>query len=694
MPICKNIFFLVLLWFGVLYSNPYYETNLNLQCSQDFPCPESIKDRVTFWVAVFSKYGSDQVVFHDSKVPSRVFSTLDTDIGCIRKNNHDYHIIEKERTRVEKALYALHSTLSQKKTLSPEQEILYDNFKDSPISDILDSAQRVRCQNGNKTRFEQGLKIYNQYKNHIEKILLEHNVSLDIQYLPFVESAYNPKAYSRVGAAGLWQIMPATARRLGLQVNASIDERFDPILATIGAAKYLKNSQEILDNYLINLGFGSNNQLGPYIITSYNYGVGGAKKMLRDVGLDYGKVLEAYTSRRSGVAVQNFYSSFLAARYVAINRQKYFPHINNDQASYPMVKNKFTLKEIRSAEHITEFFNVDLEEFKQLNPVLTNGVIKGKRNIPEGTSIYLPTRLNITPAVLEDYWRHPFVDKLLLEQKYKVAAGDTACGIAREFNISCKELIDENALGRRGLIRVGQIITIPSRQRIPSVVAVSSENTEQPKMESSAPKIEPSENIKSVKNEAPIASVEFIGPPLPPKLAIKKEQGPMDASIEETLYAEGIGESLFIEQEKRNNVMYYSIHVESEETLGHYAEWLKLPNTASLRMLNKMPNSNIVIDEKIYLPINESQAAAKIKAFESNRIDFHKSLHDRFNEHFIITELQHYTVESGDNLSMISKKFKVPTWLIRRFNPEIKHLGLQKGESLKIPVLKEKEAES
>lgn len=696
MPFCKKIFFFVLLVFGLLNANPFYENNLNLQCSQDFPCPDSIKDRVTFWVAVFSKYGSDQVIFHDAKVPHRVFSTLNTDLGCIRKNNHDFQVIEQERTRVEKALHALHSTLSQKKPLSPEQDVLYDNFKGSPISDILDSAQRVRCQNGNKTRFEQGLKVYNQYKNYIEKILLEHNVSLDIQYLPFVESAYNPKAYSRVGAAGLWQIMPATARRLGLQVNASIDERFDPILATTGAAKYLKNSQEILDSYLLNLGLSSNNQLGPYIITSYNYGVGGAKKMLRDVGLDYGKVLDAYKSKRSGVAVQNFYSSFLAARYVAINRQKYFPHINEAQGNFPMVRNKFKLKEVRSAEHIAEFFNVDLDEFKQLNPVLTHRVIKGKRNIPKDTSIYLPTRLNITPAILEDYWRHPFVNKLLLEQKYKVVAGDTACGIARDFNISCKELIDENALGRRGLIRVGQIITIPSRQRPPVSTSSSARVAlvEQPKVESSAPKMEPlTKDIPEQKQPSLLTTVDFIGPPLPPKLALIKEQGPMDASIEETLHAEGIGESLFIEQEKRNNTTYYSIHVETEETLGHYAEWLNLPNTASIRMLNKMSNSNIVIDEKIYLPINESTANTKIKSFENTRIDFHKSLHDRFHEHFIISELQHYTVQSGDNLTTISKKFKVPTWLIRRFNPEIKHLGLQKGESLKIPALKEKEAQ-
>ena len=77
-------------------------------------------------------------------------------------------------------------------------------------------------------------------------VLAEAGLSKDIVYLPFVESAYNPRAYSRVGAAGLWQIMPRTARTLGLQLSATIDERFDAEASTWAAARYLRQSTDSL----------------------------------------------------------------------------------------------------------------------------------------------------------------------------------------------------------------------------------------------------------------------------------------------------------------------------------------------------------------------------------------------------------------------------------------------------------------
>ncbi|GIT54443.1 MAG: hypothetical protein Ct9H300mP16_16030 [Pseudomonadota bacterium] len=67
-----------------------------------------------------------------------------------------------------------------------------------------------------------------------------------MQYLPFVESSYNPKAYSKMGAAGIWQIMPSTARVLGLELNATVDERLDPEAASWAAARYLKDSRKTL----------------------------------------------------------------------------------------------------------------------------------------------------------------------------------------------------------------------------------------------------------------------------------------------------------------------------------------------------------------------------------------------------------------------------------------------------------------
>jgi len=74
---------------------------------------------------------------------------------------------------------------------------------------------------------------------YIRAVLATHKLPPDIIALPFIESGYNTMAYSPVGAGGMWQFMPATGRRFGLSVDWWEDERRNPYLATIAAAKYL-----------------------------------------------------------------------------------------------------------------------------------------------------------------------------------------------------------------------------------------------------------------------------------------------------------------------------------------------------------------------------------------------------------------------------------------------------------------------
>ena len=67
------------------------------------------------------------------------------------------------------------------------------------------------------------------YNPIFEEALLYYGLPLELKHLPVIESSLNPKAISRQGAAGLWQLMPATGRQYNLQINAFVDERLDPI---------------------------------------------------------------------------------------------------------------------------------------------------------------------------------------------------------------------------------------------------------------------------------------------------------------------------------------------------------------------------------------------------------------------------------------------------------------------------------
>ena len=74
----------------------------------------------------------------------------------------------------------------------------------------------------------------------IDPILKKHDIPDDFRYVPLAESDLRPKAVSRAGAAGYWQLMPGTARSLGLKVNGRTDERFNVRKATEAACRYLR----------------------------------------------------------------------------------------------------------------------------------------------------------------------------------------------------------------------------------------------------------------------------------------------------------------------------------------------------------------------------------------------------------------------------------------------------------------------
>ena len=107
----------------------------------------------------------------------------------------------------------------------------------------------------------------NFYIPIFEEALEAYQLPLELKYLPIIESALNPKAVSRAGAAGLWQFMIGTGKQYGLQVNSLVDERRDPIKASYAAARYLSDLYKIFGDW--NLVIAAYN-CGPEIMTYYS----------------------------------------------------------------------------------------------------------------------------------------------------------------------------------------------------------------------------------------------------------------------------------------------------------------------------------------------------------------------------------------------------------------------------------------
>ncbi|MFT5111179.1 MAG: membrane-bound lytic murein transglycosylase D [Parasphingorhabdus sp.] len=431
----------------------------NLACGADFPCPGELRRRTDFWIHVYSKWDSKYGILHDSLYPERVYSVIKT-ANCGTKQK----AVKRERERIKGQLKKVANLVAKgSKPTSKEGKAILALFPEKSAKSIRSAANRIRCQQGNRDRFQNALKRYGAYGKLVNKFIVDAGLPTDIHYLPFVESLYNPRAYSRVGAAGLWQIMPRTARVLGLELNATVDERLDLEAASIGAARYLKDAR----NRLTKVARGikpdvSDGELTPFVITSYNYGVNGMRRALQKYGPDFITVLNNHKTPSFQVAVKNFYSSFLAARHVAKNAEKYFGKVKPDA---PLKYNTVVLKRDTSMQRIMRIFSLSEEQIKPLNRALTRFVWHGWRLVPKGYRLRLPYRgdrwgthaaaLRSLPA--EDDSRRP--------AKYIVRKGDTACGIARAFRVKCKDVVDMNRLGQRAFIRVGQTLVIPGKNK-------------------------------------------------------------------------------------------------------------------------------------------------------------------------------------------------------------------------------------
>ena len=101
----------------------------------------------------------------------------------------------------------------------------------------------------------------------LEEELILAGMPVELRALAIVESALNPLAVSRMGAKGLWQFMPSTAREYGLEINSLVDERCNPRLATRAACQYLKNMYNYYGDWTL-------------AIASYNCGPGNINKAI------------------------------------------------------------------------------------------------------------------------------------------------------------------------------------------------------------------------------------------------------------------------------------------------------------------------------------------------------------------------------------------------------------------------------
>lgn len=375
-----------------------------------------LKRRIDFWVSVYTQYSTSEGVIHDAKYPEIVLEKLD-----FRADQEDYHTAPKIKEKraqqrindikefYRKTLLSIHQKLQNQTTLNDAEKRVFELYKDVKEPNKYYNAaynKRIRFQLGQRDRFLQGLFYSGRYLTMMERIFKERGLPVEVTRLPFVESSFNLKARSKVGASGIWQFMRSTGK-FYLRIDDTIDERNDPIRATEAAASLLKLNIDSLGVW-------------PLAITAYNHGRKGLMRAVRKVGSDnLEEIIDGYRSRSFGFASTNFFCEFMAAAEVERNAEKYFGKVQRDK---PVVFAEFVLNDYVNALDLSTYTRIPMDTLMELNPALTDTVFQGKRLIPAGYVLRIPADLR--DKFLARYNEIPPSKKFLTQKgpKYDLSA--------------------------------------------------------------------------------------------------------------------------------------------------------------------------------------------------------------------------------------------------------------------------------
>lgn len=269
-----------------------------------FPTPQCLKPNVAFWEKVYREADTSDAIIHDRDDLSKIY-------GIVRLPTRQparRRAVDKNRDYYRDRIIALAKDVESPRSWNKSQREIAKLFSKNELNrkSLLNAAENLRVQTGLKSRFEEGVQRSLKLIPMIFDTLKQQSLPTDIAFLPHVESSYHQYARSKVGAVGLWQIMPGTMRILA--GRKAVSQRTNPYIATQAAAKLLKQNFETTQSW-------------PLALTAYNHGLYGVMRAVKATNShDLCEIIEKYESSSFRFASSNFYAQFLAARNVAMQR--------------------------------------------------------------------------------------------------------------------------------------------------------------------------------------------------------------------------------------------------------------------------------------------------------------------------------------------------------------------------------------
>jgi peptidoglycan lytic transglycosylase D len=681
------------------------------------PRPAELEPDVQFWIRVYTQITTNEGFIHDQHRLSVVYETMhfEADTPAHERGRR----VDAQRERVQQILRHLASGAAPQD--ADEQKVLDLWGPGTVPARFAEAVDDVRFQLGQADRFRAGLMRSGTWEAHIAEVLANLGLPAQIAALPHVESSFDPAAYSKVGAAGLWQFMRSTGRRF-LRIDAAVDERLDPFRETEAAAQLLSYNYRLLGSW-------------PLAITAYNHGAEGMRRAREQLNTDdIVRIVRDYHSPTFGFASRNFYVSFLAALTIAENPDKYFGSLH--RGSEPQFV-EVRLNTSASSAALLKTLGVDRETLRGLNPALRPAVWNGQRPVPSGYVVRLPgsasmwtsellaqrlgaakpvvvaavtppanvassakvsaaatstaaataasaaagtqagagvtaqpplvassTSSTPTPAITEAN----VAANAAAAEYYLVQNDDTVQTIAARTGLAVAKLMELNSIPDPDYIYGGErlrlIAAAPEPETVTTAATLASAKEAVQENEEEQQAVAAASRAGASNEPVSAAQQEAQGPELLSGLNGQQSADPEDYSV----LPDG------------------SIHVVAAETLGHYAEWLGT-SAARLRALNKLRGRKpVVMGHRLKLEFEHATPAQ----FEQRRRDYHEQLQAAYFASHRIAGTEIYVARRGDSLwSITQRNVKLPIWLLQQYNPDLDFSDLRPGTQISLPKVED-----
>ncbi len=286
-----------------------------------------------------------------------------------------------------------------------------------------------------------------KFRPRIEAALKAAGLPAELSWLPLIESGFKLTALSPARALGLWQFIPSTGYRYGLNRDTYIDERLDPEKATRAAIDYLKDLHAMFGDWMT-------------VLAAYNCGEHRVMRTIQSQNIDY---LDHFWDlyERLPRETARYVPRFLATLHIVGAPQQY--GLDETVLAPPLPFETVVVPRQTSLKAIARTAEIDEGLLRELNSELRQGILPAggyELKVPEGDGEALLARLDDLPPASAAELDPPRATAAVIE--HKVRRGETLAALSRKYGVELKSLLAANQMRRDAPLAPGKVVRIPA----------------------------------------------------------------------------------------------------------------------------------------------------------------------------------------------------------------------------------------